>query len=58
MADREGAPGAVRQITSLTNPLVKDIRALARKPSRYARAAAKAAQAHHDHAPAIKLAHD
>lgn len=34
MADREGAPGAVRQITSLTNPLVKDIRALAMKKVR------------------------
>lgn len=34
MADRERAPGAVRQITSLTNPLVKDIRALAMKKVR------------------------
>lgn len=34
MADRERAPGAVRQITSLTNPLVKEIRALAMKKAR------------------------
>lgn len=34
MADRDRAPGAVRQITSLTNPLVKDIRALAMKKVR------------------------
>ncbi|WP_026785111.1 TrmH family RNA methyltransferase [Pleomorphomonas koreensis] len=34
MADREKAPGAVRQITSLTNPVVKDIRALAMKKAR------------------------
>ena len=34
MADREKAPGAVRQITSLTNPIVKDIRALAMKKAR------------------------
>lgn len=33
MADQK-APGAVRQITSLTNPIVKDIRALAMKKAR------------------------
>ena len=34
MANRDKAPGTVRQITSLTNPLVKDIRALAMKKTR------------------------
>ncbi|HUG63492.1 MAG TPA: RNA methyltransferase, partial [Methylomirabilota bacterium] len=39
MSDRDrrpeiAAPGAVKQITSLTNPLVKDIRALALKKHR------------------------
>jgi RNA methyltransferase, TrmH family len=34
MAERDKAPGAVRQITSLTNPIVKDIRALAMKKVR------------------------
>ena len=33
MVDQK-APGAVRQITSLTNPIVKDIRALAMKKAR------------------------
>lgn len=34
MADHKPAPGAVKQITSLTNPIVKDIRALSMKKAR------------------------